>query len=190
MSSTATPSTPEPKRRDSQPPPRRSAISELRPMALFRSKCNRGFFSPLFLSGPWGFGFPLVPRKRPNQNPPTAAAAAEQIKPIVGGLSPEEVQTRLKENEAASRNAAATLHSDPPPTTDAQFKAIFRNADQLSTDSENAPQNPARDPLAEDERKREYGSGALLPILRIVSLRSPHGSFYSPSARRRNPSAQ
>src|SRR5581483_12292346 len=88
---------------------------------------------------------------------PGAASVAEQVKPLVGGLSPEEVQTRLKESEQAGRNAAANLHPDPPPTTDAQFKATFRpDANQLSTNSENPPQNPAPDPIREDERKREY----------------------------------
>jgi len=95
--------------------------------------------------------------KAAKPKPGTASVAGEQVKPLVGGLSPEEVQTRLKESEQASRNAAANLHPDPPPATDAQFKATFGpRANQLSTHSENPLQNPVPDPIREDERKREY----------------------------------
>ena len=38
--------------------------------------------------------------------PRAATTAGEQIKPLVGGLSPEEVQTRLKESEEAGHYAA------------------------------------------------------------------------------------
>ena len=94
-------------------------------------------------------------------SPSTLSAAGEQLKPLVGGLSPDEVQTRLKESEEASRNAAANLHSNPPPTTDARLNAILGAAAQGGANgganqAPADPQNPARDPIQEDERKREY----------------------------------
>jgi type IV secretion system protein VirB10 len=113
------------------------------------------FLSIVFV-GAVGLWFSSSSTKAAKPKPGAVSAAGEQVKPIVGGLSPEEVQTRLKDSEAASRNVAANLRSDPAPTTDAQFRATFGNANQLSTDSQNPLENPVRDPIAEDERKREY----------------------------------
>jgi type IV secretion system protein VirB10 len=85
----------------------------------------------------------------------TAPSAADQVKPVIGGLSPEEVQTRLKETETASRIAAATPRSNPSPITDAQFKETFGNQNKPSDDAK-TPLTESRDPIADEERKREY----------------------------------
>jgi len=104
-----------------------------------------------------GLWFSSSSTKATKPRPGTASVAGEQVKPVVGGLSPEEVQTRLKENDEASRNAAANLHPDPPSTTDAHFKAAFGpDANQSSTNSANPLQNSALNAIQEDERKREY----------------------------------
>jgi type IV secretion system protein VirB10 len=113
-------------------------------------------FLTVITVGAVGLWFTSNSTKAAKPHPGATSTAGGQVKPIVSGLSPEEVQARLKENEQASRSAAS-LHSNPPSTTDAQFKATFgADGNQLSTDSQNPLQNPARDPIAEDERKREY----------------------------------
>src|SRR5437660_2672540 len=74
--------------------------------------------------------------------PGTAATAGEQVKPVIGGLSPDEVQTRLKENETASRNAAANAHVNAPSTTtDAQFKAAFGDVGKASDAANDGAKN-------------------------------------------------
>jgi type IV secretion system protein TrbI len=156
MSSTATPSTPEPEAPELSTAAAPVSNKRVAATGVIPKQMQSWVFLAVVFVGAVGLWFSSSSTKAAKPKPGATAAAGEQIKPIVGGLSPEEVQTRLKENEAASRSAAASLHSNPPPTTDAQFKAIFGNADQPSTDSENALRNPAPDPLAEDERKREY----------------------------------
>jgi type IV secretory pathway VirB10-like protein len=93
-------------------------------------------------------------------SPGTLSAAADQVKPIVSGLSPDEVQIRTKESEDISRNAGANHNTNPSESTDAQFKATFGNLNQNNDPTQN--QNPLhttlRDPIEEEERKREYES--------------------------------
>lgn len=116
-------------------------------------------FLTVLLVGAVGLWFSSGTTKAGKPNPGTASAAGDQVKPAVGGLSPDEVQTRLKESEEASRNAAANLHPNPPQATDAQFKAAFGDPTppgQGSNDVTNPLQNPPRDPIQEEERKREY----------------------------------
>jgi type IV secretion system protein VirB10 len=156
MSSTAAPSTPAPEAPELSGAAAPVSNKRVAPTGVIPKQLQSWIFLAVVFVGAVGLWFSSSSTKAAKPKPGAAPAAGEQIKPIVGGLSPEEVQTRLKENEAASRSATTNLHSDPPPTTDAQFKAIYRNADQPPADSENALQNPARDPLAEDERKREY----------------------------------
>ena len=45
-----------------------------------------------------GLWFSSGSTKAAKSNHGTAASAADQVKPVIGGLSPEEVQTRLKRN--------------------------------------------------------------------------------------------
>src|SRR5205809_1799946 len=88
--------------------------------------------------------------------PGTISAAGDQVRPAVSGLSPDEVQARTKESDAASRNAAANHNSNPPQGTDAQFKAAFGDPNQAINQTQNPLQTPLRDPIQEEERKREY----------------------------------
>src|SRR5579864_4049220 len=92
---------------------------------------------------------------------PSPTSTGDQLKPAVAGLSPDEVQTRLKENEEASRNAAANSRTSPPPSTDGHFKELFGDLNNKASNDAQNPlqgglQNPSRDPIQDDERKREY----------------------------------
>jgi type IV secretion system protein TrbI len=113
-------------------------------------------FLAALLVGAVGLWFSSSSTKAAKPSPGTPGATADQVKPIVGGLSPEEVQSRLKENEEASRSAAANRHLNPPQSTDAQLQALLGKVNLPSNDSQNNPQNPVRDPIQDEERKREY----------------------------------
>ncbi|HEY6252118.1 MAG TPA: TrbI/VirB10 family protein [Candidatus Angelobacter sp.] len=120
-------------------------------------KMQSWIFLTVLLVGAVGLWFSSGTTKaaKPNGTP----AVGDQLKPVVGGLSPDEVQARLKESEEASRIAAANLHPNPPQATDAQFKAAFGDQNPLaqgSNDVTNPLQNPPRDPIQEEERKREF----------------------------------
>ena len=92
--------------------------------------------------------------------PGTISAVADQVRPTVSGLSPDEVRARTKDNDDATRNTAASHNADANPTqsTDAQFKATFGDLNQANDPTQN--QNPLhttpRDPIQDEERKREY----------------------------------
>lgn len=83
-----------------------------------------------------------------------AAATAEQVKPVVGGLSPEEVQKRLQESEDSRRTEAATSRPSPPPQPSDAHLPPDAGAPTLNPPP--AAPSPTVDPIAEDERKREY----------------------------------
>lgn len=126
-----------------------------------------------------GLWFSSGSTKAARPKPGTVAAPGDQVKPPVGGLSPDEVQTRLKESEQASRNVAASQHSSPPQGSDAQFKAAFGDSNQPSTDTQNALQNPpTRDPIQEDERKREY-TGRFASNIALSYRSDPHAGAAS-----------
>src|SRR5205823_8796547 len=95
----------------------------------------------IFLSvlrvGAVGLWFSSGTTKAAKPRPGTLSAAGDQLKPVVSGLSPDEVQTRLKENEEASRNAAANPRPNPPPSTDGQFKDLFGDPAKASNDAQN-----------------------------------------------------
>lgn len=112
------------------------------------------FLSVAFVSAV-GLWFSSSSTKAAKPTPGTASTAGEQVRPVIGGLSPEDVQTRLRESEEASRNAAGNTHSNPPAATDAQFKAIFGDTNKASDDTKN-PLMDSRDAIAEEERRREY----------------------------------
>src|SRR5689334_638989 len=103
-----------------------------------------------------GLWFSSGSTKTARPKPGTTSTTGEQVKPVIGGLSPEDVQTRLKESETASRNAAANAHVNAPPAAaDAQFKAAFGDLGEPSDDTKN-PEVGSRDAVAEEERKRDY----------------------------------
>jgi type IV secretion system protein VirB10 len=181
MSSTAAPSTPEPEAPELSAAAAPVSNKRVAATGVIPKQMQSWIFLAVVFVGAVGLWFSSSSTKAAKPKLGAAPAAGEQIKPIVGGLSPEEVQTRLKENEAASRSVAANLHSNPPPTTDAQFKAIFGNAAQSSPDSQNAPQNTARDPIAEDERKREY-AGRFASNIALSYRADPRMGASSPQA--------
>jgi type IV secretion system protein TrbI len=83
-----------------------------------------------------------------------ASATTEQAKPVVGGLSPEEVQKRLQESEGSRRTEAANFRPTPPPQpSDAHL--LSDPAVGTSSPPPAAPA-PTVDPIAEEERKRDY----------------------------------
>jgi type IV secretory pathway VirB10-like protein len=84
------------------------------------------------------------------------AAAGEQVKPLVGGLTPDEVQRRLQESEDARRMALSNpILNQPGQPSDAHLN---QDPTAAGTNQPAQPQAPAIDPIAEDERKREYVS--------------------------------
>ncbi len=125
-----------------------------------------------------GLWFSSGSTKAAKPKPGTVAAPGDQVKPPVGGLSPDEVQTRLKESEQASRNVAANQHSNTTQASDAQFKAAFGDFNQPSTNTENPLQNPTRDPIQEDERKREY-TGRFASNIALSYRSDPHAGAAS-----------
>jgi type IV secretion system protein TrbI len=97
---------------------------------------------------------------KPKTSPGSPSVAGEQVKPVVGGLTPDEVQRRLQESEDVRRSAV----TNPPPRQAGQATDLRSNDAHLNPDANplTANQSPAdaqappRDPIAEDERKREY----------------------------------
>src|SRR5437764_457792 len=110
----------------------------------------------VLLVGAVGLWFSSGATKAAKPSPGTVSSTADQAKPPVNGLSPDEVQTRLKENEEASWNAAANPRTNTPPAIDGQFKDLFGDPGKAANDVQNPLQNPPRDPIQEEERKREY----------------------------------
>src|SRR5438874_8411099 len=110
----------------------------------------------VLLVGAVGLWFSSGTTKAAKPSPGMVSSTADQVKPPVSGLSPDEVQTRLKENEEASRNAAANPRTNTPTAIDGQFKDLFGDPGKAANDAQNPLQNPPRDPIQEEERKREY----------------------------------
>src|SRR5215831_17709940 len=128
-----------------------------------------------------GLWFSSGSTKTVKPKPGTASSTGEQVKPVIGGLSPEDVQTRLKESEAASRNAAANAHVNAPPaTTDAQFNAAFGDLGKPSDDTK-SPAGGSRDVIAEEERKREY-AGRFASNIALSYRFEPHTGATSPQS--------
>jgi type IV secretory pathway VirB10-like protein len=108
-----------------------------------------------------GLWFSSGPTKAVKPNHSAAPSATEPVKQVVAGLSPEEVRVRIKETENASRTAATGTPVNSTPTTDAQFKAVFGDPGKAPKDAKDpfgsTGNDPiAKDPIVEDERKREY----------------------------------
>jgi type IV secretory pathway VirB10-like protein len=86
----------------------------------------------------------------------TGSASGDQVKPTVGGLTLDEVNRRTEALEASRRAALsnATLNQTPRPPD----SATGQDAIPSGTSSTAQPPAPVTDPIAEDERKREYVS--------------------------------
>lgn len=117
---------------------------------------------------------------------PGSASSTDPLKPAVGGLSPAEVQTRLKESEDASRNAAASPRSSPPPSTDGTFKELFRDPNKASSDAQNPLQNNSRDAIQEEERKREF-EGRFASNIALSYRSDPHAGASSATSASASP---
>jgi len=100
-----------------------------------------------------------------------ASATAEQAKPVVGGLSPEEVQKRLQESEGTRRTEAATSRpSAPPQPTEAH---LITDAGPFTSNPPPAAPAPTVDPIAEEERKRDY-AGRYASNIALSYRAEPH----------------
>jgi type IV secretion system protein VirB10 len=96
--------------------------------------------------------------KKPKNTTGTGSATADQVKPMVGGLTPDEVQKRLQESEDTRRIEVANSRQGQPATpSDAR---LAPEAGVITTNSPGPAAAPAPvvDPIAEDERKREYAA--------------------------------
>jgi len=87
----------------------------------------------------------------------TGSATAGQVKPVVAGLTPDEVQKRLQENEDTRRSEAVnSRQAAPPQPSDARLEPAMGGI--TTTNPPTPPSAPIVDPIAEDERKREYAA--------------------------------
>jgi type IV secretory pathway VirB10-like protein len=87
----------------------------------------------------------------------TGSATAGQVKPVVGGLTPDEVQKRLQESEDTRRTEAVNSRpAAPAQLSDARLEPGMGGI--TSTNPPTPPSAPVVDPIAEDERKREYAA--------------------------------
>jgi type IV secretion system protein TrbI len=104
------------------------------------------------------------------------SATAEQVKPLVGGLTPDEVQKRTQESEDERRRDAARVK----PNTHTQLSDAHLNPNTgVAAGNPLSVATPAVDPIAEDERKREYVGRSASNI--AVSYRAdPHAGNLSP----------
>jgi type IV secretion system protein VirB10 len=79
------------------------------------------------------------------------------VKPVVGGLTPDEVQKRLQESEDTRRtDAGNSRQAAPPQPSDARLEPAMGGI--TTTNPPTPPSAPVVDPIAEDERKREYAA--------------------------------
>jgi type IV secretion system protein VirB10 len=87
----------------------------------------------------------------------TGSATAGQVKPVVAGLTPDEVQKRLQENEDTRRSEAVNSRpAAPAQLSDARLEPGMGGI--TTTNPPTPPSAPVVDPIAEDERKREYAA--------------------------------
>jgi type IV secretion system protein TrbI len=116
-----------------------------------------------------GLWFSGIGHKGRNTN---GTATAEQVKPVVGGLSPEEVQKRLQESEDSRRSEAANSRPRPPaqPT---EAHLVTDTGTVNPNPSATASPAPTVDPIAEDERKRDY-AGRYASNIALSYRADPH----------------
>ena len=95
--------------------------------------------------------------KKPKNTTGTGSATPTVAKPMVGGLTPDEVQKRLEESEATRRTEVSNLRpAGPIQLSDAQLLPGLGTSTPNSTATTAAP--VVVDPIAEEERKREYAA--------------------------------
>jgi type IV secretion system protein VirB10 len=96
--------------------------------------------------------------KTPKKTNASSAATADQPKPAIGGLSPDEVLKRTQESEQARRTDALNVRPSPRPTPSDAY--LIPNTG-ISTANQPTPgiamtPTPVTDPIKDDEHKREY----------------------------------
>jgi type IV secretion system protein TrbI len=102
---------------------------------------------------------------------PNGTATAEQVKPVVGGLSPEEVQKRLQDSEDSRRSEAGNSRPSPPPQPSEAH--LLLDAGAATSNPPPAAPTPTVDPIAEDERKRDY-AGRYASNIALSYRADPH----------------
>ena len=127
-----------------------------------------------------GLWFSSGSTKVAKSNHGTAASAADQVKPVIGGLSPEEVQ-RASEKPRPPAEMRRPLHIQSAANHHVQFKEIFGNQNKPSDDTKN-PKTEPRDPLP---RRSANGNmlDVSLPMLRCHIAPIPAPEF--PAHKRR-----
>jgi type IV secretion system protein TrbI len=95
--------------------------------------------------------------KKPQSAAGTGSQTVTQVKPMVAGLTPDEVQKRLQESEDTRRTEVQNSRGPQlPQLSDAHLDLT---STQPSTSSQAMPTpTPPVDPIAEEERKREYAA--------------------------------
>jgi type IV secretion system protein TrbI len=95
--------------------------------------------------------------KKPKNTSGTPSATTTQVKPMVGGLTPDEVQKRLQESEDTRRTEAVNSRPAAPiQLSDARLEPGMGSIAPNPPTPTTAP--VVVDPIAEDERKREYAA--------------------------------
>jgi type IV secretion system protein TrbI len=87
----------------------------------------------------------------------TGSATPGQIKPMVAGLTPDEVQKRLQESEDTRQTEAVNSRQSAPPPQPSDAR-LEPSTGVITTNPPTAPSAPVVAPIAEDERKREYAA--------------------------------
>jgi len=94
--------------------------------------------------------------QKPRTSSGNGPAAGEQVRPTVTGFTTDQLQHRLEQTELAHQTALSnpTLNQTGRPPD----SATGQDATAPGTNSTAQPPAPVTDPIAEDERKREYVS--------------------------------
>jgi type IV secretion system protein VirB10 len=92
--------------------------------------------------------------QKPRTSSGNGSAAGEQVRPTVTGFTTDQLQHRLEQTELAHQTALSnpTLNQTGRPSD----SATGQDATAPGTNSTAQPTAPVTDPIAEDERKREY----------------------------------
>jgi type IV secretion system protein VirB10 len=102
--------------------------------------------------------------KKPKGAAGTSSQPTTQVKPMVAGLTPDEVQKRLQESEDTRRTEAQNSRGQQPSSHLSDAYLDFTTQPSVSTQPGTTgiptptPTPAVTDPIAEEERKREYAA--------------------------------
>ena len=122
-----------------------------------------------------GLWFSGIGKKPKNSK---TGSTAEQVKSMVGGLTPDEVQKRLQESEDTRR--IETANSRQIPSAQPTDARLDPNPQVLAPIRSTPAAAPVVDPIAEDERKREYTGRFASNV--ALSYRDAHANNPAPLA--------